>query len=66
MGGLHQPKLRSYMLGFRKKPQPIKKSTENRVYCQVAVTPKAHAKLRKIADKTNSSIIDTVDNLVGV
>lgn len=53
------------MLWFKKKT-PVKQRIGERVYKQVAVTPAAHARLRALADKTNSSIIDTVDVLVGV
>lgn len=55
------------MLGFRKKMgRPTKRVEGRAVYKQVAVTPEAHAKLRSMADKSRASIIDTVDNLVGV
>lgn len=54
------------MFGLRKKVSTAKRHTGQSVYRQVAVTPAAHAKLKQIADKTNSSIIDTVSNLVGV
>ncbi len=54
------------MFGFRKKVSTAKRNTGHSVYRQVAVTPAAHAKLKEIADKTNSTIIDTVNVLVGV
>ena len=55
------------MFGLKKKMgRPTKRAEGRAVYRQVAVTPEAHAKLRKIADKNRSSIIDTVDVLVGV
>lgn len=54
------------MFGFRKKVSQPKRTEGPATYKQVAVTPEAHARLRQIADKTNSSIIDTVSSLVGV
>lgn len=56
------------MFGLRKKKivHTVKNYSERATYKQVAVTPAAHTKLREIADRTNASIIDTVDHLVGV
>lgn len=56
------------MFFFKKKKmgRPTKNIEGRAVYKQVAVTPAAHAKLKEIADKTGASIIDTVDNLLGV
>lgn len=55
------------MLGFRKKiGRPPKQVGARATYRQVAVTPEAHAKLRELADKRNSTIIDTFDDLIGV
>lgn len=52
---------------FRRKTkeQPKSYHGKNR-YKQVAVTPAAHAKLISFADKNDTTIIDTVDQLVGV
>ena len=54
------------MLGFKKKVQPAKKRTAGRKYKQLAVTTEAHAAVVKSAAKNNKTIIDTVDELVGV
>lgn len=50
----------------QRKSESIQTRTGARQYRQVAITPAAHAKLRLIADKIDKSIIDTVDQLVGV
>lgn len=55
------------MFGFKKKMgRPPKNFGERATYKQVAVTPQAHSKLREIADRRNTTIIDTVNELVGV
>lgn len=55
------------MFGLKKKMgRPTKKPGVRASYRQVAVTPEAHAKLRQLADSKNKSIIDTVNELVGV
>jgi len=58
------------MLGFKKKvqtkEQPEKKRTAPRKYKQLAVTAEAHAKVSKMALKKKTTIIDLVDELVGV
>lgn len=54
------------MFGLKKKVITKQRVEGRTIYKQVAVTPQAHAKLRQIADKADTSIIDTVDNLVGV
>lgn len=55
------------MFGLKKKMgRPTKRVEGRAVYKQVAVTPQAHAKISQLADKSNKSIIDTVDVLVGV
>lgn len=37
-----------------------------REYKQVAVTPEAHARIVELADKKGKTIVDTVDNIMGV
>ena len=59
------------MFGLRKKvqevkEQPVKKKTTARKYKQLAVTAEAHAKVSKMALKKKTTIIDLVDELVGV
>lgn len=56
------------MFSLRKKKmgRPPKKAGERATYKQVAVSPEAHTKLKQLADKNNKSIIDTVNELVGV
>lgn len=56
------------MFGLKKKRlgRPPKQHGVRATYKQVAVTPEAHAKLKQLADKRNKSIIDTVNELVGV
>ena len=53
---------------FKKKSQVKSVTTKTgvRQYRQVAVTPKAHAKLHEISAQRNRSIIDTVDHLLSV
>lgn len=59
------------MFGLRKKvqevkEQPVKKKSGTRKYKQLAVTAEAHAKVSKMALKKKTTIIDLVDELVGV
>ena len=59
------------MFGFKKKVQEIKeqsakKKSGTRKYKQLAVTAEAHAKVSKMALKKKTTIIDLVDELVGV
>lgn len=50
----------------RRVGRPTKQEGVKATYRQVAVTPKAHKKLRELAIKNNSSIIDTVDLILEV
>lgn len=58
------------MFGLKKKTKKMGRPTKHQgvraTYKQVAVTPEAHARLRQLADSQNKSIIDTVNELVGV
>lgn len=53
-------------VGVKRVRRSRKRMPGRQVYKQVAVTPEAHAKLRRIADKKDKSIIDTVDLVLGV
>lgn len=50
----------------RQMGRPPKVFGERASYKQVAITPKAHAKLSDMAKKNNKSIIETVNRLLGV
>lgn len=50
----------------RRVGRPTKVPGLKATYRQVAVTPKAHAKLRELSIKNNMSIIDTIDQLLNV
>lgn len=54
------------MFWTRNKQITTKRVEGRTVYKQVAVTPEAHAKLRKLADHSNRTIIDTVDIVLGI
>lgn len=55
------------MFGLKRKlGRPPKQYGERATYKQVAVSPRAHARLSAMADRNNSTIIDTVNKLVGV
>lgn len=56
----------SFLKKKKSKTTSIQTRTGVRQYRQVAVTPAAHAKLTKLARSTDRSIIDTVDDIVGV
>lgn len=50
------------------KKQPVKRAPRrygvHTKYKQVAVTPRAHAKLRKMADKQNKTMVELFSSLV--
>lgn len=55
------------MFGLKKKMgRPPKQVGVRATYKPLAVTPEAHAKLRKLADQKHQSMIDTFSELVGV
>lgn len=50
---------------FSRKHQQVE-HTGRREYRQMAITPEAHARIVALADRSGNSIIDTVDNIMGV
>lgn len=56
------------MFGIRKTKRVRRKSEDGKPfeYRQVAVTPEAHKRLRKLAKKKKTSMVKLVDELVGV
>ena len=55
------------MFGFtREHNHHVRRYDGRAAYKQVAVTPEAHAKLKKLAEKQHSSIIDTFDRIINV